>query len=150
MALSTIKFRDYDNDLKQMSVRVAEVTNTANYATAYTAHTALVDAILDVVLGNAALVSFTPRTIETQPLPASPVAQTNVQWLITYRDDVDAHIEHLSIPTADIVDATLRLPNSSFYDPANAEWIAFIAAFEAIAVSNLDNPVTVINIEFKE
>jgi len=150
MARSTIKFRDYDNDLKQISVPSAEVTVPANYAAAYTAHTALFDAIMAVTLGNAAMNEYAPRSIETNALPASPVAQTNVQWLVTYQDDTDGHKETMSIPTADIATAALRLPNSSQHDPAHADWIAFKAAFEAFAVSNLGNTVTVVSIEFKE
>lgn len=150
MARSTIRFRDYDNDLKQISIPSAEVTVPANYATAFTAHTAMVDAILAVTLGNAALNEYAPRSVETTAPPASPVAQTNVQWLVTYQDDVDLHKETLSIPTADISTAALRLPNSSQHDPAHADWIAFKAAFEAFAVSNLGNAVTVVSIEFKE
>jgi len=150
MAGTTIKFRDYDNDLKQISIPRAEVTVVGDYPAALTAHTALVDAINAVTLGTIALQAFTPRTIEAQALPASPVAQTNVQWLVTYTDDIDGHVEHLSLPTADIATAALRLPNSSFYDPAHADWIALIAAFEAIAISNLGNAVTVTQIEFKE
>ena len=150
MAYTTIKFRDYDSDLKQISIRSAEVTASANYAAAFTAHLALTDAIADVVLGNMAVNAYTPRSIEVTAAPASPVAQTNVQWLVTYHDDVDLHKETLSIPTADIATAALRLPNSSQHDPAHASWIAFKAAFEAYAVSNLGNAVTIDSIEFKE
>jgi len=150
MARSTFKFRDYDNDLKQISAPSAEVTNTANYAAAYTLHSDLQAAIAAVVLGNFALNEYAPRSIEVSAAPASPVAQTNVQWLVTYQDDIDLHKETLSIPTADIATAALRLTNSSQHDPAHADWIAFKAAFEAYALSNLGNAVTVISIEFKE
>ena len=150
MAYSTIKFRDYDSDVKQISIPSAEVTNSANYAAAFTAHLALTDAISDVVLGNMAVNAYTPRAIEVSAAPSSPVAQTNVQWLVSYHDAVNLSKQTLSIPTADIATAALRLPNSSQHDPAHAAWIAFKAAFEAFAVSNDGNAVVIDSIEFKE
>lgn len=150
MARSTFKFRDYDNDTKQISVLSDDVLVAANYAAALTLHQNLSSAISAVILGNKAEDAYTPRVIEVSALPASPVAQTNVQWLVTYRDSVDGHIEHLSIPTADIADGTLRLPNSSLWDPTHADWVAFKSAFEALAVSNLGNSVTIDQVEFKE
>jgi len=150
MAGTRIVFRDYDNDKKQITIPRDEVTVVGDYPAALTAHTALVDAINAVTLGTIAEQSFFPRSIYASALPASPVAQTNVQWLVTYQDDIDGHKEHLSLPTADIATAALRLPASSQHDPAHADWIAFKAAFEAVAISNLGNSVTVVGIEFKE
>lgn len=150
MARTTIVFRDYDNDKKQISIPRDEVLVVGDYAAALTAHTALVDAINAVTLGTIAESSFTPRSIFAQALPPSPVAQTNVQWLVTLQDDIDGHRETLSLPTADIVTAGLRLPNSSLHDPAHADWVAFKAAIEAVMISNVGNSMTVIGIEFKE
>lgn len=150
MARTTIRFRDYDNDVKQVSIQQAEVLVVGDYPARLTAHTALVDAINAVTLGTIAEQSFTPRSILAQALPVSPIAQTNVQWLVTLQDDIDGHQEHLSIPTADIGTAALRLPNSSQHDPAHADWIAFKAAIEAVVESNVGNDMTVIAIEFKE
>lgn len=150
MARTTIVFRDYDNDKKQISIPRDEVLIVGDYAAAYTAHTALVDAINAVTLGTIAESSFTPRTIEAAALPASPVAQTNVQWLLTFQDDIDGHRETLSLPTADIVTAALRLPNSSLWDNTHASWTALKAAIEAVMVSNVGNSMTLIQVEFKE
>lgn len=78
--------------------------------------------------------------------PASPWAQRESGLMVTYQDSVTNRLYRITIPGGDR--ATLEIAGSDNVDTTDAGWIAFVTAFEAIAVSQDDNPVTVVGGRF--
>ena len=69
-------------------------------------------------------------------------AQVNIEWVVTYVDDVTTAVYNVRVPTADVTDTTLFATNSHLWDPADAKWVTFIAAFEAHILSPDGNAVS--------
>lgn len=151
MGRVTMVMRDYDGDKKQFSVGVADTLASANFDANEAAAEAIRDAVLAVTLGNLAAYSWTVTT--TAPAdsnPSSPVAQTNIQWLVTCIDAVDGNRFTFSIPTAEISDVDLFLPNTSMADLSEARWVALVDALEAAGRSPSNHAFTVESIEYRE
>lgn len=151
MGRLTVGYMDFDTDKTQISVLTSDAS-AASYAAKLADADALSAAIDAVTLGTKFLSAYTAdenRVANPAP-PANGFAQSHTRWLVTYRDSINAHDETLSIPTADLGAAGLLLPNSDRADMTAAEWVAFVAAFEAFAVSQDGNPVTVIDIVIRE
>jgi hypothetical protein len=150
MARLVVELRDYETDKKQSSYANSVVTSAANFDATLADALALRDAILNVTLGGQSKYQFVSNEIlDPQVLPASPVANVTLQWVVEYVDTVTGSIYHDSIGTAETSDAALRQPNSNFADLAEARWVAFTAAFESWVESPDDNPVAITNIVLK-
>lgn len=151
VARLTIKFLDYDLDVKQISIPSTD-SSAVNYATNLALAEALQTAIGAVTGGTRILQAYTPdENVVASPTPPSQLAyQNHTQWLVTVQDTIDGHKETLSLPTADVLDNTLVITNTDQHDPAHADWIAFKSALEDFMDSNLGNPVTVVSIVLKE
>ncbi len=135
---------DYDGQKRQFSLPTPVIT-AANHDAQKTLHDDLVTAIEDVTLGTLDFKEFVGDRESIRPLilAAAFSAQVNIQWLVTYVDDVTGAAETFRMPCADITDTTLVLPNSHVWDPADAKWVTFIAEFEALVLSDAGNAVSV-------
>lgn len=76
-----------------------------------------------------------------QTPPGNTWAQREIGLMVTYTDTVTGKLYRLTIPGPDW--ANIGLSGSDAVDPADAEWTAFVAKFEAEAVSPDGNPVTI-------
>jgi hypothetical protein len=135
---------DYDGQRRQFSFDAAVIT-AANHDAKKSDHDDLVAAIADVTLGALDFEEFVADRESIRPLvkAASAAAQVNIEWVITYVDDVNSAIYNVRVPTADLTDDTLFMPNSNIWDPTDAKWVTFIAAFEAYVLSPDGNAVSV-------
>ncbi len=135
---------DFDGQKRQFSFPTVVVT-AVNFAAQLVLHDALVAAIDDVTLGNTDFEEFVADRESIRPviLPAAASAQVNIQWVVTYVDAVTGTIANVRVPCADILDTTLFAPSSNLWDPADAKWVTFIAAFEAYVLSEEGNAVVV-------
>ena len=135
---------DFDGQKRQFSFPTTPVT-AANHDAQKALHDALKAALAWVTLGNVDFEEFVADRESIRPLvhPVVAAAQVNIQWVVTYVDDVDGTVANVRVPTADVTDTTLFAAGSNLWDPTDAAWIAFVSAFEAYVLSEAGNAVTV-------
>lgn len=140
---------DYDGQKRQFSFD-APIITAANHDANKALHDALVAAFADVTLGALDFEELVADAESIRPLVKAAVAaaQVNVQWVVTYVDSVTTSVYNVRIPTADITDTTLFATNSNLWDPADAKWVTFIAAFEGYVLSPDGNAVTIQQVEY--
>ncbi len=134
---------DYDRQRRQFSFD-APIVTAANHDANKTLHDALVASILAVTLGTLDFEEFVADREQIRPLVAAAAAsaQVNIEWVVTYVDDVTTTVYNVRVPTADITDTTLFATNSNIWDPTDALWVTFIADFEAYVLSPDSNAVS--------
>jgi len=142
--LVRLSMADYDRQKRQVSFPTTVVT-AANHDAQKTLHDAFIAAIMDVTLGALDFEEYVGDRESIRPLiaAAAPTGQINIQWVVTYVDDVNSSVYNVRIPCADLVDATLLMPNSNIWDPSDAKWVTFIADFEAYVLSEDGNAVSI-------
>lgn len=135
---------DYDGQKRQFSLPTI-VHTPANLAANIVLHDALVAAIQDVTLGASDFHEMVVDRESIRPLvkASSFAAQVNIQWLVTYVDDVTGAVETFRMPCADVTDDTLVEANSHVWDPTDAKWVTFVADFEAYILSDAGNAVSI-------
>lgn len=117
---------------------IAAIENNADFAVAATlaaniASCSLCTPISSQIADEVAKAAQTP--------PGSNYAQREIGLLVTYSDTVTGKTYHMTIPGPDW--ANMGLAGSDQVDPADAAWLAFVADFEAGAVSPDGNAITV-------
>jgi len=134
---------DYDGQKRQFSLDAA-VLNAANIGAQTITFDNLIAAIMDVTLGTKDFQEMVADRESIRPAikAAAASAQVNIEWVLTYVDDVTTSVTNVRVPTADITDTTLFAAASHLWDPADAKWVTFIAAFEAHTLSPEGNGVT--------
>lgn len=135
---------DYDGQRRQFSFDSPVIT-AANHDAMKSDHDDLVAAIAAVTLGALDFEEFVADREQIRPLvkAANATAQVNIEWVVTYVDDVNSAVYNVRIPTADLTDDTLLMPNSHIWNPADALWVTFIAAFETYVTSPDGNAVSI-------
>lgn len=151
MSRLVMKLLDFDGDVQQVSVPGVIGNTSAAYDGAETAAYALRDAILAVTLGASAGYGFMADDVSLNPAtPADPFAQTNIQWIVQYKDDVTAARRTMRVGTADLALAdTLYNGAPALNIGAGGAGNALATAFEAY-VLNDGHAVTVEAIYFRE
>jgi len=93
---------DWDGDKKITSFE--GVTGTAaNFTAQETLRAALITALQAIILGNTVQTLFSAVVTDFTPGNASdPGAQTNIQWIIEYSDNVTGLVYTTSLGTADL------------------------------------------------
>ncbi len=140
---------DWDSQKRQLSFDSVVVT-AANHDAQKASHDALVAAIMDVTLGTLDFEEFVADREQIRPFvrAAAMSAQVNIEFVVTYEDDVTLTQHNVRVPTADLEDDTLWTIGTNEWDPTDAKWVAFIAAFEAHVMSPLGNAVSVVKVVY--
>lgn len=86
-------------------------------------------------IGDDTLLSNTP--------PASPVAQREIKWLVTYQGNTSQKLFQMEIPTADLTIAGILVPGTDLADLTQAAMATFVTEFETIARTPDDDTETV-------
>jgi hypothetical protein len=136
---------DYSKESSSFSIHLPTL-NAANIAAQTTLIGDLKTATDAITLGNPSGYSIIANRVTLSGSPAGSVyAQRENKWLVHFTDDVSGVAGTATIPTADL---SLLATNSDQADMTNAAVIAFVAAFEAVALSPTGHAVTVTGIEF--
>lgn len=140
---------DFDSQKRQLSFDTAVIT-AANHDAKKTLHDALVTSIMDVTLGTLDFEEFVADREQIRPFvrATNSVAQVNIEWVVTYEDDVTLTQYNTRIPTADLEDETLLIVGTNEWDPADAKWVTFVTDFEALVLSPAGNAVTVVKVVY--
>lgn len=140
---------DWDQQRRQFSFDT-DIVTAANHDAEKSDHDDLVAAIMAVTLGNLDFEEFVGDREQIRPLISGAVAaaQVSVEWVVTYVDLTTTSVYNVRIPTADITDDTLFATSSHLWDPTDALWVTFIAAFEAHIESPDANAVSIQQVAF--
>lgn len=94
-------------------------------------------AVEGLIIGNVAIETIFAGidTEDPLPVPADGNAQVEMDWVIKYQDTVTFKSYLYRIATPDMGTVAMRKPNSNRADTSHAAWVAFIAAFNAVATS---------------
>lgn len=151
MSRLVVKLKDYDGDVQQISVPGVIGDSGASYDAMETAALALRDEILAVTLGANAGHQIVADDVALNPAtPSDPFAQTNIQWIIQYVDDVTSSVRTMRIGTADLALADALYNGAPALNiGAGGAGNALATAFEAF-VLNEGHAVTVQAIYFRE
>lgn len=120
--------------------------DAGNLAATQTALAALLSAIQAIVIGelNKERIVLSDTLSSSAPA-ASPLAQRENKWLVTYTDTTTHRLFKCEIPTADL---SLLTGNSEALDLSAGVGGAFKTAFEAVVKSIDGNAVQVISVKF--
>lgn len=134
-----ITFRDWSRELSTSQVFVPHLT-ALNITAELITIGSLRTAIEGIVLGETAK----DRVVNNQQIlsadaASSPLAQRENKWLVRYHGATTQKKFSLEIPTADIGATGRLLPDSDYADLTETGMAAFVAAFEAAAVSPDDD-----------
>lgn len=148
MARASMTLTDYSGEKTTFAVSVGALSG-ANFDTVNTAWTALRTAVQGITLGVTANQSLASAVNLSSALAASPLAQRENKWLITYVGNTSGKAYQVELGTAEL-DGGHLIPNSDLADLTHADWVAFISAFEAIvaAPDDLTEEVTVQSARF--
>lgn len=134
---------DYDGQRRQFSYDTTVLT-AANIAAQTITHDNLVASILAVTLGTKDFEEMVADRESIRPLvkAATASAQVNIEWVVTYVDDVTTTVTNVRMPTADISNTDLFAAASHLWDPTEALWVTFKTDIEAHVLSPEGNGVT--------
>lgn len=134
-------YTDYSAEKSNVRLRVEEMTSATIVAN-LVALAALNAAVDDLSIGQPQKNTIIQDDSVISNLPATDVnAQRERKWLVSYRDTVTEELFQFEIPAAKLTGNLT--PNTDQADLTSADWVAFIAAFEAIVLSPNGNAVTV-------
>jgi len=152
---AVVRFIDHSGEGSSVTVITNNLT-AGNFATKLAQYQALVSAIEGVNLGTlnqSQLTAFVARGSNVPP--TNSAAQREIKWLVSYQDNQ----QYLDPPTNVVVnngfgklfsieipcaDPSLVRPNTDIADLLLPAWTAFIAAFEAFALSPYGGSVKVV------
>lgn len=149
-ARSVFKYIDRDNDSRQFSFPIVDA-NAASHDARLAQHQALagaIDAIVKCVRERDDFVIETNVTGAAKPTAGS--AQVNIEWKVTYSDDVTGDVETVRLPGANLDISGILQPASNVANLAETTMAAFVTAFEALVLSQAGNAVSVVQVEFLE
>lgn len=131
----TYSQNDYSGEGTVMTVSVPDIT-AANFDAQETLHAALETAIELVVIGAKVKRQKIIEDLGAGGFASDTEAQREAKWLVSYHDDsFPARKLSVELGCADVIDPDLLVQNSDMADLTDADWVAFIAAFEAVVVA---------------
>jgi len=146
-ARHTFSYLDYSNESSSFTVSVTE-RDDANFDAQVTLADALITATNSLTLGNLNNQFLSQGEWGIGSIPSDVLAQRENKWLVKYEDATTGKKYNVEVPTAELASGHLQT-NSDEADLSDAEWVAFIAAFEAYAVApDTGNPVNFISARF--
>ena len=150
----TFSLRDATSEVGRNTVYAALVTaaNIDDVAGLITDYKTALDAI---TLGVIASTAENTQTVISNASPTNPAAQREAKLLVTYQDDVTEKRYTTTVPTIDFAQLVF-LPEAGdavafkSANGASAAMIAFVTAFEALAMSPDDpaHSTTVVGMRF--
>jgi len=133
MARANIQFTDESNEKSTFGVTSTPLTS-ANFDAQQTAFTALRTASQALSLGDISQYAIATLVNPAFTVPTDPFAQRELKWLVSYVGNTSGKTFQVEIPVADIGNDH-KVPGSDLAALADADWVAFITAFEAFAKS---------------
>jgi len=138
---------DYDGETSSFGFRIAEIT-AANQVAQHALRVALTAGVNGICLGNGIKhVEANVDALLNQDPATDPLAQRENKWLVQFSDDVTGKKYKVELPCADLTKLDPNNRKSAEIGDA-AEVDAFVTAFEAYALSQDGNAVTVTGITF--
>jgi len=152
---AVIRFIDHSGEGSSVTIITNNLT-AGNFATKLTQYQDLVASMEGLSLGRlnqSQLTAFVARGSNVPP--TSTNAQREIKWLVSYQDNQ----QYLDPPTNAVVNngfgklfsieipcanPSLVKPNTDVADLANPSWTAFIAVFEAFALSPYGGTVRIV------
>lgn len=139
------KVRDQDKDTQQFSFP-ANIGTAGTFAAQETAFNAFTTALAGIVLGAIVKTDYSMIGAEVDLTPTNQFAQTNIQWVAVWKDNVTNTEYHTRMGTADLALLTAGTTTLT----AGAPFNAFKTAFDAIVRSPIGNAASLIRLEYKE
>lgn len=142
-----VTYRDFGTpgETSTMTVPIADVTDS-NYVTITGKIDAFMTELGPLVTGGLDMRQLVAYANDTATSPANAYAQREIKWLVKYHEEATGYPTHyMEIPCADL--SKLDANNNDKIDRADADVIAFIAAFEDLVTVN-GNTVVVDDIIF--
>lgn len=150
MATGIYVTRDYNGTEKQRSLEGLAVTDGASYEAADTAWTALVVAQDALSIGVPAQSRIDNTLAENAGAPATPLAQSNHEFIVYYHQTSDPTITRTyRISCADLSVPAWFIGTTERLDPGHATVAAFRTAFAGWARIN-GNAITVDDIVYED
>lgn len=143
----SLSYLDYSGEKSSFGFSVVE-RDDANFDAQVALSDALVTAANALTLGTLDSNVFSQGQYNIGTIPGDVNAQRENKWLVRYEDATTGKKYSVEIPTAELGNGHLQT-NSDIANLADAEWVAFIAAFEAYAVApDTGNAVNVLDARF--
>jgi hypothetical protein len=132
---ANIGYRDFDGERSSVSFEAATLS-AANFDAQSGLVTDLQNAINAVTLGLIQTKTY-GVVVDYANAPATDSAAARERkWLVTYTDDLNPSRKlQTELPCADVNTDALRNPNSDIADLTHADWVTFVAAFEAVVLA---------------
>lgn len=131
MTRMTYTQTDYSGEKTVSTFQVADI-DAANFDTNIALIVALESAIGGVTIGSKYRRDVILESPGLTAFPADTEAQRELKWLVTYHDNGNVQRKlNVELGCADVIDSTLLIDNTDMADLDNADWIAFVNAFEA-------------------
>lgn len=135
MGIVSQSYMDFSNEVSVVSYNVA---NTAIGG---------VD-VQSLLVATAALSIGTVKKVEQSTVvanagvtpPTNPFAQREMKWLVKFVDDVTGFAVQVEIPCPDLTGNIVSASDLALV--TSADWVAYIAAAEAVVKSNVGNAVS--------
>lgn len=141
MAHGTITITDYS--LENSSFGYDAIALTAGNIVAQTAlHEALETATEDISSGHVSKQQLAQVFLDDPGVPISQYAQRELKWLVTYQAVTSGKKFQVEIPAPALIGNLVA--GSDYADLTSDDWVAWIAAFVAVAVSPDDPADSVI------
>ncbi len=144
MPRMTYSQNDYGGESTVMTVSIPTIT-AANFDAQETLHAALETAVELVVIGAKVKRQKIIEDLGAGGFAGDTEAQREMKWLVSYHDDsFPARKLSVEMGCADVIDPDLLVANTDLADLTDADWVAFIAAFEGVVVAPYtENAVTI-------
>jgi len=146
---SVFSFSDYDGEPSNVTINTVEIT-AANLDAQATLLSTLRTAINAIILGGVSQLVIRDTVWDTAVPATDPFAQREIKWVIIAEDTAGNKFKSNEIPMANLD----LLANGSKYivrngfiatPDAGGEIADFVAAYEAVAVSNAGLALTIID-----
>ena len=151
MARMIFNIVDFDGDRQQVSFETVDTElDGSTFSDDYTDITDIQDALAAIILGNNGPLSYVAVESGSTPAPPNdPFAQTNIQWVFEYTDNVTGSRRTTRVGTADLDVASIMYNGAPAIDLSTGVGATLKAAFET-AVRNEGNAVTLVAVYFRE
>lgn len=137
-----ISYLDHSQEKSIAKIRTVDLT-AANFDAQAVLHDAFFDAVEAAVLGTPARVTTVASDAILAGVGAPPFAQRENKWLVRSQDNDNGRASNFEIPCPDL---DLLEAGTDRMDTSSAEYIALVAAIEAVALTIDENNLTVIEI----